>query len=254
MTRLMNRTTAISEVFVPPQLGPYQAHAWHVHLEKLTAGPEPWRRLLSVEERERAARFRFPRDQRRFTVTRALLRLLLGGYLEADPEALSFRMLEHGKPVLSGRHEGTPLHFNVSHSDGMAIFGLTLDRSIGVDVERIRHDFEVVTIAKRFFSAAEQRDFLSLPAAQQHRAFFDCWTRKEAYVKALGDGLSHPLHQFDVSLVPGERARLIATRPDPREVSQWTMSAPDVGTGYAAAIVAKAENLEINCWELPHLV
>jgi 4'-phosphopantetheinyl transferase len=250
----MNKTSAMSAIFVPPQLDLQQAHAWYVRLEALAAEPEPWQRLLSLEERERAARFRFARDQRRFTVTRALLRLLLGAYLESEPEALTFHTLEHGKPMLAGRHRGNPLHFNVSHSDGMALFGVTLDRAIGVDVERIRHDFEVVTIAKRFFSAAEQRDFLSLSLAQQHRAFFDCWTRKEAYVKAIGDGLSHPLHQFDVSLAPGDPARLTATRPDPEEASRWTMAAPDVGAGYAAAIVAKAENLEITCRELPKLL
>jgi 4'-phosphopantetheinyl transferase len=250
----MNKTTVTSAIFTPPQLGLQQAHAWYVHLESLAAESETWQQLLSQEERDRAARFRFARDQRRFSVTRALLRLLLGAYLECEPESLIFHTLEHGKPMLDGRYRGTPLNFNVSHSDGMALFGVTLDRPIGVDVERVRHDFEVVTIAKRFFSPAEQRDFLSLPPAQQHRAFFDCWTRKEAYVKALGDGLSHPLHQFDVCLAPGEPARLTATRPDAQEVSRWTMAAPDVGAGYAAAVAAKAKNLEITCQKLPKLV
>jgi 4'-phosphopantetheinyl transferase len=250
----MNKTIAMSATFTPPELGPQQAHAWYVHLESLAAEPEPWQQLLSLEERESASRFRFARDQRRFSVTRSLLRVLLGAYLESEPEALTFQTLEHGKPTLAGRHHESRLHFNVSHSDGMALFGVTLDRGIGVDVERIRHDFEVLTIAKRFFSSTEQRDFLSLPPAQQHRAFFDCWTRKEAYVKALGDGLSHPLHQFDVSLAPGEPARLTATRPDAHEACRWTMAAPDVGAGYAAAIVVKAKNLEITCQELPKLV
>ena len=250
----MNKTSPISADFVVPHLGPQQVHAWYVRLESLAVEPESWQSLLSFEECERASRFRFARDQRRFTVTRALLRALLGAYLGSEPEALVFHALEHGKPMLGGRHRDNPLNFNVSHSDGMALFGVTLDRAIGVDVERIRHDFEVVTIAKRFFSPAEQRDFLSLPTAEQHRAFFDCWTRKEAYVKALGDGLSHPLHQFDVSVIPGKPARLVATRPDPQEASRWTMAAPDVGAGYAAAIVAKAKNLEIACRELPNLV
>lgn len=250
----MNRTSAIPTIFVPPPLRLQQAHAWYIRFGSLAAESEPWLRLLSQEERERTARFRFARDQRRFSVTRALLRVVLGAYLESEPETLVFHTLEHGKPVLGGRHRGNPLQFNVSHSDGMALFGMTVDRPIGVDVERVRHDFEVVTIAKRFFSAAEQREFLSLPLAQQHRAFFDCWTRKEAFVKALGDGLSHPLHQFDVSLAPGEPAGLTATRPDPTEASQWTMAAPDIGAGYAAAIVAKAANLEITCQELPRLL
>ena len=247
----MNRTSAISAVFAPPQLGQEQAHVWHVHLEKFAGEESHWNNLLSTEEQQRAARFRFPRDRSRYTLTRALLRTLLAGYLETDPASLSFCYSEHGKPALTGAHEGSDLQFNVSHSDGVALFGITRNRAIGVDVERVRHDFEVVTIAQRFFSPAEQRSFNSVSPAQQHRAFFDCWTRKEAYVKALGEGLSHPLHQFDVSLVAGEPARLIATRPNPEEAGLWTMIAPDVGAGYAAAAIAKASSLEIKSWELP---
>ena len=251
MIKPMNRTSAISAVFTPPLLGQEQAHVWHVHLEKF-AGEEPhWNNLLSGEEQQRAARFRFPRDRNRYALTRALLRTLLAGYLEADPASLTFCYSDHGKPSMSGAREKSDVHFNVSHSDGVALFGITRNRAIGVDVERVRHDFEVVTIAQRFFSAAEQRAFNSVSPAQQHRAFFDCWTRKEAYVKAIGEGLSHPLHQFDVSLVAGEPARLIATRPDPLEAALWTMTAPDVGAGYAAAVIAKARNLEIKSWELP---
>ncbi len=250
----MNKTTMISEVFAPPKLGQEQAHVWHVNLEELTGDQARWGGLLSADERERAARFRFPRDCRRFTMTRALLRLLLGSYLKADPAALTFRTTEHGKPALSGMHDGCNLQFNVSHSDAMALFGLTLGREIGVDVERVRHDFEVVTIAKRFFSLAEQRAFASIPPAQQHRAFFDCWTRKEAYVKALGEGLSHPLHHFDVSLAPGQPACLLATRPDSNEAALWTMAAPEIGKEYAAAVVVKAQDLKIRCEELPKLV
>jgi 4'-phosphopantetheinyl transferase len=150
-------------------------------------------------------------------------------------------------------HEGSNLQFNVSHSDGVALFALTLDRSIGVDVERVRYDFEVKSIAERFFSAVEQHAFHALPEAQKHRAFFDCWTRKEAYVKAVGQGLSLPLHQFDVSLAPGEPARILATRPDPNEAAFWTMAVPEAGAEYAAALVVKARNLEVKSWELPKL-
>ena len=192
----MNRTSAVSNIFAPPQLGQEQAHVWHVNLERVSADEQRWENLLSTDERERAARFRFPRDRRRYTATRALLRALLGGYLETEPESLNFRYTEHGKPALAGANEGSNLQFNVSHSDGVALFGLTLGRTIGVDVERVRHDFDVVTIAKRFFSATEQRTFAALPAAQHHRAFFDCWTRKEAYVKALGDGCTGNLIHY----------------------------------------------------------
>jgi 4'-phosphopantetheinyl transferase len=253
MIRPMNKTSAVSSVFMPPQLGEHQAHVWHVDLQNHSADLTLWESTLSEDEHQCASRFRFPRDRNRYSATRALLRILLAAYLDSDPEALRFRYTEHGKPALGGVHENSRLMFNVSHSDGVALFGVTLGRDIGVDVERVRHDFEVLTIAKRFFSVAEQRAFDAVPPAQQHRAFFDCWTRKEAYVKALGEGLSHPLDQFDVSFSPGERPRLIATRPDHEEATTWTMASPELGAGYAAAVIAKSSTLAIDCWELPNL-
>ena len=249
----MNKTITSSETFTAPKLGPDEAHVWHVNVEEISGNELRLRQLLSADERQRAGRFRFPRDQRRFTVTRAWLRILLAGYLEAEPEALEFETAAHGKPRIAGTYASSLLEFNVSHSDEVALFGLTLGRAIGVDVERVRHDFEVADIAKRFFSVAEQRAFGSLPPAHQHRAFFDCWTRKEAYVTAIGEGLSHPLHQFDVSLLPGEPAALVATRPDAMEAARWTMAVPEISKDYAAAVIVEAPHLEIQCRELPSL-
>jgi len=253
MIKPMNKTITISETFIAPKLGADEAHVWHVNVEENSGDELRWSQLLSVDERQRASRFRFPRDQRRFTITRAWLRILLAGYLGSEAETLEFETAAHGKPRIAGKYATSPLEFNVSHSDEVALFGLTLGRAIGVDVERVRHDFEVAAIAKRFFSVAEQRAFGSLSPAHQHRAFFDCWTRKEAYVKAIGEGLSHPLHQFDVSLVPGEPAALVATRPDPMEAARWTMVGLELGKEYAAAVIVKAQHLQIQCRELPSL-
>jgi 4'-phosphopantetheinyl transferase len=241
---------------VQAKLGPYLAldkrdvHLWHLDLDDWRIGERKCASLLSADESERAARFRFARDRRRFNICRAALRMLLASYLEEEPSRLTFSYAGNGKPELGGIHESSGLRFNVSHSGDMACVGVTSERRIGVDIEAIRYDVEIKAIAERFFSVSEQRDLAGLPAEDQHRGFFNCWARKEAYVKALGSGLSRPLSEFDVSLRPGEPAGLLATRPDPNEAKGWTMLEPELGEKYAAAIVAEGTGLELTCREL----
>lgn len=199
------------------------------------AGVEPkWRELLSSDERERAARFHFERDRQHYCATRAVLRILLGAYLETSPRDLGFQYSDKGKPALALRHEGCGIAFNASHSGDFALLGFTRRSHIGVDIEKIRDDFDTASIARRFFSAREQDELSRLPADQQHQAFFRCWTRKEAFIKALGEGLSHPLNQFDVSLGSSGRVSL-TTRPEPEEAEHWWLQAVEPGPGYAAA-------------------
>src|SRR5262245_57154471 len=197
ITKPMSDAIAPTGAFVPPPLRQDEAHVWRTTLENLGSREQRWDHFLSPEEHQRASRFRFPRDRQRFVTGRAWLRMLLGSYLNLAPQSLSFSYTEHGKPSLNGQYAMRNLLFNISHSHQAVLFGLTIGHAIGVDVERVRYDFEVASIAKRFFSSVEQKAFFSFPSTQQHRAFFDCWTRKEAYVKAVGEGLSHPLHQFD---------------------------------------------------------
>jgi 4'-phosphopantetheinyl transferase len=194
-----------------------------------------WWELLSIDEQQRAARFHFARDRQNYGATRALLRSLLGAYLQASPRELSFQYSDKGKPGLDSRHYGRRLVFNVSHSGDFALLGFSSRNAIGVDIEKIRVDFDSRAIAERFFSAREQKELSQIPADQQHRAFFRCWTRKEAFIKAIGEGLSHPLDQFDVSLNAAGPV-LLATRPDASEAERWCVQAVDAGPGYAAAI------------------
>lgn len=219
----------------PPQLrlDVDEVHVWRASLEQDPEEVEALRASLSADERRRADRFHFERDRRHFTVGRGVLRDVLSRYLGGPPAALGFSLGEFGKPALSGDDGG--LRFNLSHSHGLALCAVTRGREVGVDVEHLRDDFAGVDIAERFFSPAEVAALLSLPAHQRTRAFFDCWTRKEAYIKALGEGLSHPLHLFTVSLKPGEPARLVST-DDPREAARWSVVELSPREGYAAAL------------------
>lgn len=202
-----------------------------------------WARFLSEEEQARAERFIYSRDAYRFAASRALLRIVLAAYARCVPRDLVFGYATNGKPFLP---QGGQLRFNLSHSDDRALIGVTLGREIGVDVEKIRDDLEVEQIARLFFSKAEQSALSTLPVPRRLRAFYDCWTRKEAFIKARGEGLSLPLDRFDVSLLPEEPARLLATRPDAHEAADWEMFALSFDEGYAAAVTTQTGKTALN--------
>jgi 4'-phosphopantetheinyl transferase len=213
-------------------------------------GPEEprWRQVLSEDELERAARFHFARDRQRYVSSRAVLRIILAAYLDADPKELSFRYSEKEKPSLSDAYAEREIEFNVSHSGTVALLAFTRRREVGVDVELIRRDFDVEGIAYRFFSEHEKQALAALAPEQRHEAFFRCWTRKEAYIKATGAGLSLPLSQFDVSLAAGDNDALISTRPDPEEFRRWHMREVPAGAGYAAAICVLGRGWDLRTW------
>ena len=210
-----------------------------VDVRSMGARPESrWRELLSSDELDRASRFHFERDRQSYSVTRGVLRALLASSLEVRPQELTFQYSDKGKPRLASPYSRS-LAFNISHSGDFALLGFAGTGNIGVDIEKIRDDFDSAAIARRFFSAREQHQLSSLPAEQQHPAFFRCWTRKEAFIKALGEGLSHPLTQFDVSL---DRSGPISltTRPDPTEADRWWLQSVEVGGEYAAAFAVSS--------------
>lgn len=216
-----------------PHLNKNEVQIWFLGLNGHDASLPDLQNLLSSEERERAARFRFEKHRDQFVLTRGALRLLLASHLAASPRQISFRYSSHGKPCLTAPANGPELDFNVSHTEGMAILGFTRGRRIGVDIEQLRRDFRVEEIAERFFSLAERAALREIPAERIHETFFRIWTRKEAYIKARGEGLSHPLHQFDVSL--DDTARLLATRPDASQTQSWQLENLEIAPGYAAA-------------------
>jgi 4'-phosphopantetheinyl transferase len=228
-----------------PELAADEVQLWRVDLAAICSEEARWEKVLSADEKARASRFHFPRDRQHFVAGRALLRIILANYTKIEPGDLSFSYSEKGKPSLSPNHAADSLTFNLSHSGGIALYGFSRHRDLGVDVEQVRRDYEVDGIARRFFSECEQEQLAHLAPADRPEAFFRCWTRKEAYIKATGDGLSLPLSQFDVSLDPANTDALMATRPDPSEVAHWRLGDVPTGPGYAAAVCARGRDWKL---------
>ena len=200
---------------------------------------------LSADETERAARFHFPADRNRFIAAHGCLRDVLSRYLRCEPGQLNFSINDYGKPALRDHK----LEFNLSHSGGIALVAVARDRKVGVDVERMRQGISMQAIARQYFSKAEAAELQILPLEQREAAFFDCWTRKEAYIKAHGMGLSLPLDSFDVSLTPHEPAILRAACPDPQEAARWTLLSLEVDPLHRSAVAAEGCELEFRYWE-----
>ena len=193
--------------------------------------------LLSQDETQRMRRFHFAPDQTTFAFARGMLRKLLGGYLEESADRLIFQNSELGKPALSGRWAKSNLHFNVSHTRGAVVVGVCVGREIGVDIEQVRENFQVEEIAMKFFSPREQQLLMQYASGRARvEAFFRCWTRKEAWLKARGSGLSFPLCDFDVSIAADDPKIALATRPDPQEARRWVILDGKAPAGYAAAV------------------
>ena len=246
----MSESDRVWEVLREPMgLLSREVHVWRASLEQPPRCLEKLVATLSPDERERAGRFHFDRDRHRFIAARGTLRAILGGYLNVEPVKLRFCYSEHGKPSLETEIAGGRLRFNVSHSHELALFGVAEGRDLGVDLEWIRSDVANEKIAERFFSSEEVRVLRGLPPDIQGDAFFNCWTRKEAYIKAIGEGLSMPLDRFVVSLAPGESPALLSANGSASddEVSRWTFHELFPGRGYKGAIVAEGRDLELKC-------
>jgi 4'-phosphopantetheinyl transferase len=224
-----------------------EVHLWQASLEGRAA--DIFESFLSDDELTRANRFHFIRDRNHFVVARGLLRNLLAAYLGVNCAELRFSYGAQGKPflLLDGQAQ---INFNVSHSDGRAAFVFTRGRDLGVDLEYVKDDFDDELIANRFFSRAEVLALRTVPADLRKQAFFNCWTRKEAYIKARGEGLSMPLDQFDVSLGPDEPVALLNNYREEREVSRWSMQAIPAPEGYVGALVVEGRDWQLKNFSL----
>jgi 4'-phosphopantetheinyl transferase len=242
MSQSMNICDADFQIAAPVALPEDEVQLWRVDLEAIRANESRWQKILSNDESERASRFYFLRDRQSFVASRAVLRMILAGYLAVDPGSLSFSYSKREKPSLGAAYAKSDIRFNVTHSGDIAMLAFTRQREIGVDVEQIRSDVEVESIARRFFSTHERMQLAALSSEEKVVAFFRCWTRKEAYIKATGDGLSLPLDQFDVSLGMEESNALLATRPDESEASRWLLREVPTHPGYIAAVCARGQD------------
>lgn len=229
-----------------------EVHVWLADLEAPDARVQAFARVLSREEISRASKYHFEHLRRHYIVGRGLLRTLLGHYLDIAPEHVSFDYNNYGKPTLARPFDESGLSFNLSHSGNHALLAFALGRELGVDIEHMRPNIEHEQIAERFFSVNEVTALLELPPNERELGFFTCWTRKEAYIKALGEGLSHPLDTFDVSLKPYQPARLLATRSDPRAVRRWSLHALEPGPGYTAALAVEGHEMRLAQWRWMH--
>jgi 4'-phosphopantetheinyl transferase len=213
-----------------------EVHIWHGQRDR--GGPNIARffDLLSSDEREHMARFRFAADREDYQFARGMLRTVLGHYLGIAPAEVRFRRSRHGKPSLALPQQASRVQFNLSHTIGYVLVGVCLDRSLGVDVERLRTDIEVEDLAARFFSSAEKHAIRALPEGERRRAFFHCWTRKESLLKAWGGGLLLPLDTFDVSVRPGVEQVSLVTRPQAEQARGWRIFDIPVPEEFAAAV------------------
>ncbi len=193
-----------------PELPAKAVHIWRASLEISRETQEKYAGVLTDFERARAERFIHERDRVSYIASHGFLRELLARYLDCPPERLEFSAGPHGKPAISRPDSPVALCFNLSHAHGVGVAAIARGRAIGVDVEKIRPEFAGEEIAERYFSEAEIAELKQVRLEQRVMAFFLCWTRKEAYVKALGEGLRFPLDGFSVSLTPGEPVRLRA--------------------------------------------
>jgi 4'-phosphopantetheinyl transferase len=239
---------------------------WEIPQSKLTLGEKDihvWRadhdlpmivfqnlyETLSIDEKMRAERFHFEKDRKRFIARRGILRTILGCYLGVEPSQLQFCYVKNGKPALADSFGKEPILFNMSNSEDLAIYGFTRDQEIGVDVEHIRDIPEMDQIAERFFSVGENAVFRSLPRSKKRQAFFSFWTHKEAFIKAIGEGLFYPLNRFEVSFSPDEPIRLLSIDGDSAKASQWFMLSLKPAAGFTAALAIKGHSWRLQLWQ-----
>ncbi|HET6142480.1 MAG TPA: 4'-phosphopantetheinyl transferase superfamily protein [Candidatus Acidoferrales bacterium] len=209
-----------------------EIHVWHASLIRADDITSHLESLLSSDEKARAHRFHFARDRNRYVVARGLLRELLGAYVQQAPGSLEFCYAQYGKPFLAGENAASGFSFNLSHSGDVVGYAIAKDRNLGIDVEQKRVDAAGDEIAQRYFSAREISDLRTLSTSDEVEGFFNCWTRKEAYLKATGMGLQVALDRFAVSLAPGQPAQFLSGVE-----TKWQITAHCPAEGYAAAVV-----------------
>jgi 4'-phosphopantetheinyl transferase len=224
-------------------------HVWATVLAPPATILEDRSRNLSPDERERAGKFKFEKHRNRYIAGRGAMRDVLGRYLGVGPKDLRFVYSENGKPVLAGEFANAGIHFNLAHTGELALLAVTRIGAVGVDVESVRPVNNVNELVARFFSPRENALFQKVPDENKPAAFFNLWTRKEALLKATGEGITRSLSLVEVSFLPGEPARLIAISGDTVKAARWSLREMTPATGYTAAVAIQAENVRVQCWK-----
>ncbi len=216
-----------------------ELHIWQISLIQSRDTIETLANHLDENERAKAEKFRFETDRLNYVISHGARREILAKYLKCVPNAIKFKKNYYGKPFL--RENKKKIYFNLSHSHEIALLAVAKKRRIGVDIEAIRTNFDVINIAEQFFSTPEIEILQSIPGNLRTKAFFDCWTRKEAFIKAVGRGLSYPLKEFSVAFSPFERAQLISLENIYIKPENWRIIELNIADNYAAAAAMESK-------------
>ena len=243
---------------LPPakiRLSENEVHVWLAGLDALGPPVQHFERIISIDERRKADRFVFERDKERFIVSRGILRTILGKhYLAVKPQYLVFSYGVHGKPYLSEALGYSTIRFNQAGSNGLALYAFSKNRDVGIDLEYMRDLADAQQIVNGSFSECEKEAYNALPEREKPEAFFKCWTRKEAFIKAVGKGLYFPLDQFDVSFSIDEPAKIISIKGNSDEASGWTLVDIKPQQGFSAALAFKGLSADIKFWKFSQIL
>ncbi len=226
-------------------------HVYQILLDLPDADINYFASLLSNEEHQRAERYLFARHRASFIASRAQTRMILARYTGLQPEQIQLRYNDYGKPLLGFPSIPENLHFNVSHSHDLGLVAVSYGREVGVDIEKVRPDIDYTHISRQFFSPGEIDRLLNLPLEEQVEAFYNIWTRKEAFIKGRGTGLSTPLDQFEVSLAGDAPTRLLQASKEIEGACEWTLCELKPGTGYVANLAVRGDQWQLSCWQWP---
>ena len=242
----------MSQLFYPQQidnqLSASEIHIWCTSLELPVSR---FQNMLSFDEKARAERYHSQDDANRFIIRRGMLRTLLGYYLDVEPGQIQFCYGKNGKPGIVDQPSRAEIYFNLAHTDNLALYGFTRDNEIGVDIEYIKDIPEMERIVEIYFTAGEREIFHTLPESKKNEVFFNCWTRKEAIVKMIGDGVSWPLDEVDVLTVPAEPNSLQEIEGDMKVASRWSVQGLKPAAGCSAAIAVDGPIWRVSCWQWP---
>ena len=226
-----------------PDIGLKEVHLWNICLDQTGPSIDDFASILSEEEYNRANSYISETIRRRYIVSHGFLRIILGAYLNQDPSEVRIVSGPYGKPCLEEGQE--TIQFSMSHSEEQALFAFAQKSRIGIDLEKIREIPNMEQIVKRYFSERENDEFFQLSPRDRPIGFFNGWTRKEAFVKAIGRGMTFPLRKIEVSLSPNVRAELLNAEGYPESMLGWSLHHLEPASGYLAALAVEGQNFEI---------
>lgn len=234
-----------------PELSNDQVHIWRINLKQNFQQIPALTKLLNLKEQDRAERFKVKKAKNNFIIARGVLRLLLAKYLCITPKEIVFKQNSYGKPLLNCE----PIKFNISHANDYALFIFAKNYHVGIDVESVRNDFDFIAIAQKFFSQQEIAALLNIPQEQQIQAFFNCWSRKEAFIKGIGTGIFFALDKFAVEVCNKTSGKLKLDIDEEKlfelQSVNWSLEALNPGNGHVGAFAVSGQNYVANCYNMP---